>query len=347
MADCSTYLDSVGVFKVTLFENKAFQINRPNILVENEVNIVNYEGSGVIINSNSDPKWTRTRSLSANRKQAYNDVLNFNLINLTDENRAILKLLRESIYGFIMVFELNNGQSILFIDPVFLRNETIINYDNGSYNLTLTYSVNSLNNYVYYLNDLLDNQSGFYSTTVATCQTFKESTGVYRAVLYNNYNLKLIRPDISKPNEIHLINYGGGAIIIDNSDDPKWTRTIATGPNYKETFQDTLQFNLYGLNDENESIINNLYTNINGWILELQLNNGQNIIFPTPVYLNQDVIFDYNNGNSIVNISYSVPTLQDYLIKLNNLVFAYSFVLIGSDSVLGYTETGDPIIINN
>ena len=169
--------------------------------------------------------------------------------------------------------------------------------------------------------------------------------GVYKAILYVNDNVQLNRPDISKENEVDLISYGGGVVLIPFEDSPKWTRTRTTGDNYKEMFQDELSFFMNGLSENNNLILKTLRENKKGFLLELQLLNGQNILFQTPVFLKNAVTFDFNNGVHSVTVAYRVRTSLSYLTKLNDLIFAYSFYLVSGDEVLAY-DLNNPLIIN-
>lgn len=173
-----------------------------------------------------------------------------------------------------------------------------------------------------------------------------DTIGVYKAVLYNNQNMRFRRPDITKENEVDLVSYSGGAIIVEYEDLPKWTRERTTGANYKEMFTDSIEFYMKGFNENNNTILKALRENKNGWILELQLINKQNIMFQSPVFLSEAVTFDFNNGVHKVNLSYRVPTFKDYLTKLNDLIFAYSFLFFGTNAVAAY-DNSNPIIIND
>ena len=179
---------------------------------------------------------------------------------------------------------------------------------------------------------------------MADCE-LNSATGVYRAILYQNDNVVLRRPDITKENEVDLLSYGGGVVTIPFEDEPKWTRDRTTGGNYKELFNDTISFFLNGLSDNNNLILKFLRESTKGFILELQLLSGLNLIFETPIYLSEAVTFDFNNGVHSVALNYRVPTPKTYFIKLNDLVFAYSFYLIGQSEVLAY-DLNNPLIIS-
>lgn len=180
---------------------------------------------------------------------------------------------------------------------------------------------------------------------MAGCEINAQAVGVYRAILYFNDNIVLRRPDISKPDEVDLISFGGGTITIDFEDEPKWSRERTTGGNHKEMFLDSLNFFLVGLSDNNNLILKTLRELRQGFILELQLLNKQNILFQAPFYLEDAVSFEFNNGVHAVSISNRVRTPLSYLTKLNDLTFAFSFYIVDSNSVLAY-DLANPLIIN-
>lgn len=178
-----------------------------------------------------------------------------------------------------------------------------------------------------------------------TCEQIFGLTSLSRAVLYRNRNAKWRRPDISKEDEVDLLSYSGGAVIIPSTDEPVWRRERLTGNNANEMFIDSIEFKMIGLTDTNDQILKFLRETRDGFLLEVQLNNTRNLIMQAPVFLQNVVNFNLNEGGHVVTLAYRVPTPLNYLTKLNDLVFGYSFYFADSSSILAWSNS-DPLIIN-
>jgi hypothetical protein len=161
-----------------------------------------------------------------------------------------------------------------------------------------------------------------------------EIIGVYQANLYINKDVTIRRPDISKENEVDIIAHSQGSFKIERQDNPRWKREINNSRNYKEVFQDTLIFELFGLNDNNEEVLSGIRNNRVGFIVELVLKEGRSIVFETPMFISIPTEKPENTRNYRIELQYKQPTFSNYLKKLNTIFFAYNLISLGGENIL-------------
>ena len=91
MTDCTKEI--IGVKSLTLYLNSGIQLARPNISVENEVNLItNGQGSFIISDVKALPKWERTLGYSGNYTQNYFDEFTFLVTGVENEIPSIILL---------------------------------------------------------------------------------------------------------------------------------------------------------------------------------------------------------------------------------------------------------------
>lgn len=170
------------------------------------------------------------------------------------------------------------------------------------------------------------------------CNT--EIGGCSRMVLYVNKDIKYIRPDINKEDEVNLITSAKGAIVINRSEGIKYSRTIDYSSGYVPMYVDEFKFSLSGIFQSNaQELINNICKNMHGYIVELKTLDNKSYVFPTPVFLKEPSKKEEDGNDFNVFLSYRVPTYKTFLKKLNNIAFVHSYIVVDNSSILGYKNT--------
>ena len=171
-----------------------------------------------------------------------------------------------------------------------------------------------------------------------SCQT--EIIGVKSIGIYINQDVRLRRPDPSIENEIDLIAHATGSYVInEDKEQPKWERKLNYSGNYKISYQDEFTFLLHGIENNVPTILRELRNNRLGYIIEIITTGNKSFVFPTPVFLNQSNTKQIDSHSWQVSLSYRVPTLEDYLIKLNTVLMVYNYILGGNNVFLGGSQS--------
>ncbi len=174
---------------------------------------------------------------------------------------------------------------------------------------------------------------------------FPEITGVKTIAFYVDKGVSMNRPDPSVEDEVDLIAHGVGSVVVDVTESPKWQRGIDHSENYGEIYKDTFLFNMYGTTQETRDTIKFFRENkAYGFITELILLDGRSFVFPTPVFVSIPTEKKANQRGWFLEMTYKVPTKQDYLTKLNTLLATQSYILVGNNLILGY---GSGAIVSN
>jgi hypothetical protein len=165
---------------------------------------------------------------------------------------------------------------------------------------------------------------------------FNEIQGVKKIAFYINKDVQFNRPDPSVENEIDIIAHATGSFVINEVNElPKWERIQDYSGNYRIVYQDQFTFLLHGIENDIPSILRDLRANRLGYITEVVTTGNKSYVFPAPVFLNERNTKQVDSHSWQVSLTYRVPTFEDYLIKLNTVLMIYSYILTGSDSVLG------------
>jgi len=159
---------------------------------------------------------------------------------------------------------------------------------------------------------------------VSKCQ---EIQGVSQIILYENKDIILHRPDISVIDEIDKVTNTGYIIYTELNQESTWKRLVSYSGNYKQVFSDFFSFNLHGINDLVRFELDFLRLNRRGFIVELQMTDGNVYVFPTPVFVSK--IYEKKENVRVwsVELNYRVPTFLDYLKKNNKDVVIPNFLL--------------------
>ena len=175
---------------------------------------------------------------------------------------------------------------------------------------------------------------------------FSEIQGVKTIALYVNADVKFRFPNPVNENEIDLIAHSVGSVVInDQNEMPKWERTVDYSANYKQQYSDTFSFFVHGLRNGVPEIIKAMRNNRKGYVVEIITKDNESLVFPTPVFLDNENTKQDNSHSWTISLSYRVPTFQDYYLKLNTLLMINSFILVGDSQILGAGE-GVAIVAN-
>lgn len=148
--------------------------------------------------------------------------------------------------------------------------------------------------------------------------------------------MRINRPNPSVENEVDIIAHGQGSFIIDNTiEQPKWERKLNYSGNYKLNYIDIFTFNLHGILNNVPGILKSLRNNRLGYVTEIITTGGESFVFPAPVFLSEENIKKVDSHSWEVSLTYRVPTFEDKLTKLNTVLMAYSYILGGSNVILG------------
>lgn len=174
-----------------------------------------------------------------------------------------------------------------------------------------------------------------------------EIIGVKKIALYINKDVRYNYPDPSIENEIDIISHSVGSIIVDQINElPKWERTLNYSGNYKINYSDEFTFLLHGIENNVPEILEVLRNNRLGFVTEIITTGNKSFVFPTPVFLNTDNTKQIDSHSWSVSLSYRVPSLEDKLDKLNNLLMTANYCLLGNNNILG-NGIGNAIILKS
>jgi hypothetical protein len=171
-----------------------------------------------------------------------------------------------------------------------------------------------------------------------------ETPGIYTIGLYVNNGIKLRRPDPAIENEVDIISHQTATVFVPNHYLPKWERIISYSENYSEQYEDIFSFSLFGIRSEIRNTLQYLRARREGFIVEIRTLDNQSFVFPTPVFVSANYEKPNNQRSWQIEMKYRQPTKNDYLYKLNNLIFSYSYIYWGADSAI-FGATGEiPVV---
>lgn len=338
MADCRNEI--LGVKSITLYINNGIQLIRPNISIENEVNLItNGENSFIITEVKALPKWERSITYSGNYKQNYFDEFTFLVAGVENEIPSIIQDLRNNRLGYIVEINTTGNDCFIFQSPVFLNKENTKKVNSHSWIVSLSYRMPSFLDILIVLEKTLITEPTNIMSSV-------EIVGIKSMALYINDNVRIRRPDASKENEVDIIAHSSGSYVISDANElPKWERSITYSGNYTQNFLDEFSFFLHGINNEIPEAIKNIRNNRLGYIVEIITTGNKSFVFPTPVFLNENNTKQIDSHSWKVSLGYRKATFEDKLTKLNTILMTYSFILIDDNKVLG-DGSGRAIVAN-
>jgi hypothetical protein len=126
-------MKQAGLYKLTLYENKDLQVVYNSL---GQVQSVSTSGSTTVISEEAKPKYNLNLSEAAN-----NDLLashSFEFLNYDLDNEILNVQLSTSIYGFIPVYELNDGKKYIILSPFFASIGDLDSQVSHSWPVTLT-----------------------------------------------------------------------------------------------------------------------------------------------------------------------------------------------------------------
>lgn len=166
----------------------------------------------------------------------------------------------------------------------------------------------------------------------------KEIIGLRNIGLYINNNVQYEYPDPSNENEVNFISHAEGSFIIEEKENPVWTREIGYSENYEPYYIDTFSFYLRGILNEAPDQLKRMRKNRRGYIVDIITKSGDSFVFPTEVFLSSETITGENENFRRVNFSYRVPTLTDKLTKLSNILMTNSYIKLNSNEIVGLNK---------
>ena len=145
-----------GVKTIALYENNDVVFNYPDVSRPNEIDLISYSGSVVVIDqTNEQPKWSRKVDYSANYKQNYFDEFSFILHGIENDTPTILETLRNNRKGFIAEVITTGNNSYVFQSPVFLNKANTKQIDSHSWGVTMSPRTPTFETYLIKLNSLI------------------------------------------------------------------------------------------------------------------------------------------------------------------------------------------------
>lgn len=336
MANCASEI--IGVKKIALYINNGVRIERPDVLVESDVNLIVTENENLLLTGvKSQMKWERTLAFSGNYKQNYFDEFNFLLHGVQNEIPEIIKTIRKNRLGYIIEIVTTGNKRFIFQSPIFLNAENTKQIDSHTWNISLSYRVPSFLNKLTLLDVVIGTQLEEITNNI-------EIVGVQRLVLYINKDIRIRRPDPSAENEVDLIAHGQGSFVINEVKElPKWERNTTYSGNYDPNYSDTFSFLLHGIENNVPDILENLRNNRFGYVAEIITTSNQSFVFPAPVFLDSESIKQIDSHSWEVSLSYRVPTFKDKLIKLNTLLMTQNYITLAKNKIWG-DGTGRAIV---
>lgn len=150
-----------------------------------------------------------------------------------------------------------------------------------------------------------------------------EQAGVYKITLYEN---KGVSVTYNQDGSVQTFSTTGDIIVLENSDcdtmELGLSFTSKRNANNKLKYKHTVTWTQLGLDNDNIELINTLKQSIYGWIVELEMYNGEiRRIITNPVkFIDASIKNDSNSYNIVLeNVNFG-NTISD-LIALFNYVF--------------------------
>jgi len=163
-----------------------------------------------------------------------------------------------------------------------------------------------------------------------------EIAGIQTLALYINKDVDFKFPNPAKKKEVNLIAHAIGSFTFgDSLELPTWRREIEFSANKKLLYSDTFTFFIHGIENEIPEIIEKLRNSRVGFIAEIITKGNKSFVFPAPVFVNKNSVKKVNSHSWAISLTYAVPTVQNYYIKLNTILMNYSYIYLGGNSVLG------------
>lgn len=333
MSNCVSEI--IGVKKIALYINNGARFERPDVSVENEVNLIVTESENFLLTDiKSQMKWERTLAFSGNYKQNYFDEFTFLLHGVQNEIPEIIKTIRKNRLGYIIEIITTGNKSLVFQSPVFLNNENTKQIDSHSWNISLSYRIPSFLNNLTLLDVTIGSQPEEITNNI-------EIQGVQKIALYVNDNAIFWRLNILAENEVALVSPVEPFIIINDANQlPKWERTINNSGNHKQSYIDNFSFLLHGIENDVPEIIQNLRNNRLGYIAEILTTGNKPFIFQSPIFLNEDNTKQVDSHSWNISLSYRVPSFKDKLILTERPLVEYRNGVI-SNAFFGQTAIFD------
>lgn len=328
MANCIKEI--IGIKKIALYINSNARLERPDISVEDEVDLIVTESENFLLtDSKSQMKWERIVAFSGNYKQNYLDEFTFVLHGVQNDIPELIKTLRKNRLGYIIEIITTGNSSFVFQSPVFLNEKNTKQVNSHSWNISLSYRIPSFLNKLTLLNVAIGSQPEEIINNV-------EIVGIKQLALYINDGIRIRRPDAAVENEVDLIAHAQGSFVINEIDElPKWERATGTSGNGNPNYEDTFSFFLHGIESNAPEIIESLRNNRLGYVVEIITTGNQSFVFPSPVFLDSDNTKQINSHSWTVSLTYRVLSLKDKLIKLNTILMTQSYILVGDNQILG------------
>ena len=135
-------VEIVGVRSLSINTNEGITITRPDIAVENEVNVA-YPVT--VLTTTDSPTWQRITSYSENYVKKFKDTFKFYLQGISTTERTIIETLRTGRKGFLVQATFNSGEVALFPSPCFVSSITQKKEDMRSWEIEMSYNVPTFN----------------------------------------------------------------------------------------------------------------------------------------------------------------------------------------------------------
>ena len=179
-------------------------------------------------------------------------------------------------------------------------------------------------------------------------ECFNEIIGINSLTLILNENVRFERPIISVENEVNLYAAAENSYLINEIDNHiKWKRTVNYSANYKQNYIDEFTFIVHGIGNEIPNIIKELRNNRKGYIAIIKTTGNLNFVFQNPIFLNAENTKKINSNSWIVSIGYKLPTFDNKLVLLSQILDNQPKLITNSCSpeIIGITRIG--IYIND
>lgn len=135
-------VEIVGIRSLSINTNNGITITRPNILVENEVNVTY---TTTVLTTTDSPTWQRVTSYSDNYVKKFKDTFKFYLQGISSTERTIIETLRTGRRGFLVQATFNSGDVVLYPSPVFVSSITQKKDDMRSWEIEMSYNIPTFN----------------------------------------------------------------------------------------------------------------------------------------------------------------------------------------------------------
>jgi hypothetical protein len=328
MTNCNKEI--IGVKQIALYINKGARFERPNVLVENEVNLITTEDSNYFLeDKRSQIKWERTISFSSNYKQNYLDEFTFLLHGFENDIPALIDSFRNNRLGFVVQIITTGNNKLVFQAPVFLNKENTKEINSHSWQVSFAYRLPTFKDKL----TLLDVSSAVEPEEI---ENNTEIVGVRKIALYINKNVRIRRPNPAIENEVDVIAHAIGSFVINEViEQPRWERSTTYSSNYQSSYVDTFSFILHGIENNIPGILESLRNNRLGYVAEIVTTGGKSFVFPSPVFLENSNVKEINSHSWQVSLTYRTPTFEDKLKKLNTLLMTSSFITLAPNRIWG------------